>query len=194
MSTIDYYNQNAEAFVQGTLNADMGAHYSRFLSYLPSSGRILDLGCGSGRDSRYFMDKGYEVVPVDGSIEVCRLAEEYLGIPVRCLLFQDLAFQKEFDGIWASASLLHVPKNEMPEIMEKVQAALIPGGYLYASFKYGEGENDINGRFFNFYSEVDIRKKLLPQGLKCIEYWISGDVRPGREKEKWLNLIIEKSE
>ena len=194
MSTIDYYNQNAETFIQGTINADMSRHYARFLSYLPAAGRILDLGCGSGRDSRFFLDKGYEVVPVDGSAEICRLAEDYLGIPVRCLLFQDLTFQKEFDGIWASASLLHVGKKDMPQVMKKVQATLVPGGYLYASFKYGKGENDIDGRFYNFYTEADIDKELLPQGLKCIEYWISSDVRPGMENVMWLNLIAIKGQ
>ena len=92
----------------------------------------IDLGCGSGRDSKYFLEKGYAVIPVDGSAEMCIAASEYLHIPVRQMLFSELKFKNEFDGIWACASLLHVPKTQIRDIMAKVERALKPDGVLYA--------------------------------------------------------------
>lgn len=192
MTTIDYYNQNAEAFVQGTLHADMHAHYNRFLPYLPDHARILDLGCGSGRDTLFFLQKGYDVVPVDGSEEVCKEAERILGFAVRCLRFEELDYYNEFDGIWACASLLHVPKADILSIMNKVASALKANGVLYVSFKYGSGEEIKGERLFNYYKE-DFMDSVLPQtGLVCREHWVSNDVRPDRQEEKWINIIAAK--
>ena len=192
MNTLDYYNQNAEAFVQGTLNADMSDHYQRFLSYLPPRSSILDLGCGSGRDSLFFISQGYSVEATDGSEEVCRLAEHIIGKPVRCLRFKDLDYQSAFDGVWACASLLHVSKSDMPTIMQLVSRAMKANGVLYSSFKYGSGEAYKGDRFFNYYSEDDIVTLLKGTGLQCKEYWVSDDVRQDRKDERWLNLIAVK--
>ena len=90
MTTLDYYDKNAQAFVEGSKDADMGEHYRHFLKYLSEGASILDLGCGSGRDTAYFRSIGFTVTPVDGSREICRLAEEYLGSPVRCIRFEEL--------------------------------------------------------------------------------------------------------
>ena len=192
MTTIDYYNQNAETFVQGTLHADMHEHYDRFLPYLSDQARILDLGCGSGRDTLYFLKQGYSVVPVDGSAEVCKEAERILGFDVRCLRFEDLDYHNEFDGIWACASLLHVPKSDIMTVMNKVAEALKPNGVLYASFKYGSGEGIKGERFFNYYKEDFIDSVIPDAGFICKEFWVSNDVRPDRQEEKWLNLIAIK--
>ena len=192
MKTLDYYNENAEAFVQGTLNADMSEHYQRFLTYLPPHSTILDLGCGSGRDTLFFMDHGYSVEATDGSKEVCRLAEQIIGKPVRCLRFEDLDYQSVFDGVWACASLLHVSKADMPTIMQLVSRAMKANGVLYTSFKYGSGEAYKGDRFFNSYTEDDITALLKDTGLQCKEYWVSEDVRQDRKGERWLNLIAVK--
>ena len=194
MTTIDYYNQNAEAFVQGTIHADMHEHYDRFLPYLPGQAHILDLGCGSGRDTLFFLKQGYSVVPVDGSAEVCKEAERILGFNVRCLRFEDLDYHNEFDAIWACASLLHVPKADIMTVMNKVAEALKPNGVLYASFKYGSGEGIKGERFFNYYKEDFIDSVLPGAGFICKEYWVSNDVRPDRQEEKWLNLIAIKGQ
>lgn len=194
MTTIDYYNQNAEAFVQSTLHADMHEHYDRFLPYLPDQARLLDLGCGSGRDTLYFLKQGYSVVPVDGSAEVCKEAETILGVDVRCLRFEDLDYHNEFDGVWACASLLHVPKADIMTVMKKVTEALKPNGVLYASFKYGCGEGFKGERFFNYYKEDFIDSVLPDAGFICKEFWVSDDVRPDRQEEKWLNLIAIKGQ
>ena len=192
MKTLDYYNENAEAFVQGTLNADMSEHYQRFLACLPPRSSILDLGCGSGRDTLYFLSQGYAVEATDGSEEVCKLAENNIGKPVRCLRFEDLDYQSVFDGVWACASLLHVTKADMPSIMQLVSRAIKANGVLYASFKYGVGESYSGDRFFNYYTEDDIAVLLKDTGLQCKEYWVSEDVRQDRKDERWLNLIAVK--
>ena len=191
--TLTYYNQNADAFVEGTQNADMSAQYRFFLKHLTSGCKILDLGCGSGRDSAYFSSLGFEVTAVDGSEELCKRVKENYGINALCIKFEDVSFVAEFDAVWACASLLHVKKADMPNVLDKVSAALKPGGILYASFKYGKDERVSNGRFFNDYTENDIDMLLTPENqLTLLEYWITEDVRPNRSGERWLNFIAKR--
>jgi SAM-dependent methyltransferase len=191
--TLTYYNQNADAFVEGTQNADMSEQYRFFLKHLSPDCRILDLGCGSGRDSAYFSSLGFKVTAVDGSEELCKRVKANYGIDAICIKFEDIPFAAEFDAIWACASLLHVKKADMPNVMDKVSAALKPGGILYASFKYGSDERVSNGRFFNDYTENDIDTLLTPENqLTLLEYWITEDVRPTHSGERWLNFIAKK--
>lgn len=118
-NNIEYYNINAESFVAGTQNVDMSLWRDKFESYVTDGGRILDAGCGSGRDSKAFMQHGFSVVAFDASGEMCKAASEHIGQEVRQMKFQEIAFDAEFDGIWACASLLHVPYEELPDVMEK---------------------------------------------------------------------------
>ena len=193
--TLTYYNQNADAFIAGTQSADMSEQYCFFLKHITPGGKLLDLGCGSGRDSAYFSALGFDVTAIDGSEELCKRVKENHGIEALCLRFEDIAFQAEFDAIWACASLLHVKKTDMSNVMEKVSAALKPGGILYASFKYGSDECISNDRFFNNYTEHDINTLLTPENkLTLLEYWITEDVRPERAGEQWLNLISIKQQ
>ena len=189
MNTLGYYNKNARNYTEQTRMVDLSELYVDFEECLNPGARILDLGCGSGRDSKYFLEKGYAVIPVDGSAEMCIAASEYLHIPVRQMLFSELKFKNEFDGIWACASLLHVPKTQIRDIMAKVERALKPDGVLYASFKYGEEEKNIDGRHFSFYNETDLD---WISDLGLIEYWISEDVRLNKQGEKWLNTLWRK--
>ena len=193
--TLNYYNQNAESFIEGTQNADMSEQYHFFLKYLPAGCKLLDLGCGSGRDSAYFASFGFKVTAVDGSEELCKRVEANYGIRALCIKFEELSFVSEFDGIWACASLLHVKKADMPKVLGKVAAALKPGGVLYASFKYGSGERVCNGRFFNDYTQNDLDSLLTPDHqLSLLEYWITEDVRPERSGERWLNFVAKKEQ
>lgn len=193
--TLTYYNQNADAFVEGTQTADMSEQYRFFLKHLSPGCKILDLGCGSGRDSAYFSSLGFRVTAVDGSEELCKRVKENYGINALCIKFEDMSFSAEFDAIWACASLLHVKKADMPNVMDKVSEALKPGGILYASFKYGKDERVSNGRFFNDYTEDDLRSLLIPENqLTLLEYWITEDVRPERSDERWLNFIAKKQQ
>lgn len=191
--TLTYYNRNADSFIEGTRNADMSGQYHFFLKHLPHGGKLLDLGCGSGRDSAHFSDLGFEVTAADGSEELCKRVRTTYGIHALCIKFEELSFAAEFDAVWACASLLHVKKADMPRVMEKVSAALKPGGVLYASFKYGSEERVCNGRFFNDYTQDDLDGLLTNDNqLSLLEYWITEDVRPERAGEKWLNFIAKK--
>ena len=194
-TTIDYYNQNASAYVESTVNVEFSATQERFLSYLKPGTKILDFGCGSGRDTKYFLNKGYRVDAIDGSEEFCKRASEYTRIPVRKMLFSELNSTEEYDGIWACSSILHLSKADLSDVFGKILVALKRGGVLYTSFKYGEFEGERRGRFFTDFTIDSFHTFIskFPQ-LVIIEEWVSLDVRPGRGDEKWLNLILQKKD
>lgn len=192
-NTLDYYNKNANDFVDNTINVDFCSIQDKFLSLLPQTASILDFGCGSGRDTKYFLEKGYQVDAMDGSEELCRLASKYTGIKVRCMLFQELADVDKYDGIWACASILHLSKHELKPVFEKMLVALRKDGVIYTSFKYGEFEGERYGRYFTDFTPESFQDYCM--GIKDIaieEYWITGDVRKGREGEMWLNVLVKK--
>jgi SAM-dependent methyltransferase len=192
-TTIEYYDNNAISFVNSSIDADMHPMADLFLQYLPDQAKILDLGCGTGRDSLYFLQHGYESIPTDGSAEMCKIAAKLTGIPVRQLMFEDLAYDNEFDGVWACASLLHLGRQSIPCILKKVSSALKENGIAYLSFKYGNFEGTRNGRFFTDLSERDITFLCSKDtGLMLERYLITPDVRPGRDSEKWLNIFARK--
>jgi len=188
----NYYNENAKEFFEGTAYVDMSENAKDFLERVPAKGKILDAGCGSGRDSLMFMKQGYDVTAMDGSIEMCRLASEHIGKEVRHMLFQEVSFKEEFDGIWASASLLHVPSEELEDVLDKLYQSLKTGGIFYASFKYGDFEGERNGRYFHNLTEEKAEKIFTQAGFKVEKMWITGDVREGREDEKWINILMKK--
>ena len=192
--TLDYYNKNAQQFSKETISVDFTKTQDRFLNYLTDKGYILDFGCGSGRDTKYFLDKGFQVKAVDGSKELCRLAAVYTGIKVGQMLFEDLDEKEIYDGIWACSSILHLPKTELTGVIGKMCAALKASGIIYTSFKYGEYEGERNGRYFTDFTIENFRKFIQNiDSVKIEEYWITGDVRQGRGEEKWLNLILRKN-
>ena len=193
--TIDYYNLNAENFIENTQNVDMHLAQDRFLRLLYENASILDFGCGSGRDTRYFLDKGYQVTATDGSAELCRRASAFTGIEVKELLFGELDEIDTYDGIWACSSILHLLKNELLLVIRKMCDALKGTGVIYTSFKYGDFEGVRNGRYFTDFTEDSFRKFIaaIPE-LTIEDQWITGDVRTGRGDENWLNLILRKSD
>lgn len=193
--TIAYYNRCAEDFCRSTVSVDFQPLQEKFLEYLPERASILDFGCGSGRDTKYFLSKGYIVLATDGSAELCGLASAYTGILVRHELFQDLSEVDRYDGIWACSSILHVPKAELPDIFIRMVRALKKGGIIYTSFKYGDFEGERNGRYFSDFTEESFTRMLSEVKELCIrDAFISGDVRAGRSEEKWLNLILQKQD
>ena len=194
-NTINYYNQNAENFIANTQNADMHPTQERFLRLLDANTSILDFGCGSGRDTKYFLEKGYQVTATDGSAELCRLASEFTGIKVKEMLFDELDAMNQYDGIWACSSILHLPKKELLPVIQKMCEALKDNGIIYTSFKYGDFEGERNGRYFTDFTEKTFREVIekVPE-LTIEEHWITSDVRPGRGEEKWLNLILRKNQ
>ena len=192
-NTINFYNEHVEDFAQDTIEAKMTEVQDRFIKHLAIGSHILDLGCGSGRDSLLFLNRGFIITALDGSKELCNSASKLIGQDVICKTFDEINYEEEFDGVWACASLLHVPSTEMKSVIGRVIKALKPWGVFYASFKYGEFEGDRKGRFYTDLTE-DAFVKLICKfnEVQIVELWISGDVRPGREEEKWLNAILIK--
>lgn len=191
--TIDFYNKFAEQYVSETKDLDVSSNRNSFLTFIPEAGHILDLGCGSGRDSLFFMDQGYDVTSVDASSEVAKLAGEMLGKPVEILSFHELDYSNTFDGIWACASLLHCPKAEMNVVVHKMKEALKVHGVIYMSFKYGEGERvDERGRFFNDYTEAGMSEMLAGYSdLQLVD--MSTESKPLRGGvQVWLNVVVRK--
>lgn len=193
MNTLDYYNENAESFAAGTANADMSESRERFQKLVAPKGHILDWGCGSGRDSLEFLKAGYSVEAVDASEELCKLASKRTGLIVRCERFEELTQKEAYDGIWACASLLHEDEKKLPDTMALARQALKPGGVFYLSFKYGNFRGVRNDRYFVDMTEASLNILLdCVTGFELVEQWVSSDVRPGREEEKWLNVLLRK--
>ena len=145
--TLGYYSQNADMFTQNTINVDFKLIQENFLRMLPACSNILDFGCGSGRDTKYFLSQGHSVTATDGSEELCKLAGKYTGIPVKQMLFQDLDEKDTYDAIWACSSILHLPYRELKPVLKKMAQALKKNGIVYTSFKYGTFEGERNGRY-----------------------------------------------
>ncbi len=192
-TTIEYYENNAESFSQATLNVDFSDVQDRFASLIPEGAFILDFGCGSGRDTKYFLGRGFKVDAIDGSENLCKIASENTGIEVRNMLFSELDAGELYDGIWACSSILHLPKEELRDVFGRMIRAVKKGGFIYTSFKYGEAEGLRKGRYFTDFTEETFREFIreMPE-TEVIDEWLSADVRPGRSEEKWLNLILKK--
>lgn len=191
--TIEYYNQNSGKFIKNTVNLDVTSLYIPFLKELRPGSLILDAGCGSGRDSLFFLQHGFQIIAFDAAEEMVKTAARLTGLDVKQMRFEDLDYSEEFDGIWACASLLHVPRNSIDSVIEKLIRALKPDGILYVSFKYGQKEEFRNGRLFNDYSENSFLSLVGKHSkLKTISMWITADVRTDRDTEKWLNALLKK--
>ncbi|WP_428944269.1 class I SAM-dependent methyltransferase [Pantoea sp. FN060301] len=186
----DYYQQNAQRFYDDTVDVDMSALYAPFLAHLRPGARILDAGCGSGRDTKAFSERGYEVEAFDASPALAARARQLTGKPVAVIRFQELAAVGKYDGIWCCASLLHVPENALPEVMTRLARALKPGGVWYLSFKYGRGEREKDGRRFTDMDEASLRNIVAGSDVEIERVWLTGDARPGREAERWLNGLL----
>lgn len=193
-TTIEYYNENAKQFVESTVNVEFYHMQNRFLDKLKDGANILDFGCGSGRDTKYFLERGYKVDAIDGSEELCKLASELIGMKVKHMYFQELSEVEKYDGIWACSSILHLNHNDLEDVMKQMAVAVKTNGIIYTSFKYGTFSGERNGRYFTDMTEETFEELLqkVPE-LEVEEQWITSDVRPGRGEEKWLNLILKKN-
>jgi cyclopropane fatty-acyl-phospholipid synthase-like methyltransferase len=190
--TLAYYENNCRAFAENTGTLDFSSIQDQFLALLPEGGTVLDFGCGSGRDSRYFIDHGCTVTATDGCGEMCRYASASLGIPVKKLLFTELNDENQYDGIWACASILHLEQSALHDVFEKMITALKSRGIIYTSFKYGDFHGIRNGRYFTDFTETSIADFLkIHKDLRTEQMWITEDIRPDHGQEKWLNLLLQ---
>ena len=191
--TLAYYNKHADSFIDDTENVDFHEIQDEFLTYVPKGGHILDMGCGSGRDSLYFLKKGYTVDAIDGSPRMCARARMLTDLNVECELFEFWQPHNMYDGVWACASLLHIWVEDLDEVIDKVASCLKDGGIFYMSFKYGDSYGTRNGRFFNDFNEDKVAKMVRKsRRFKTVKVWQTFDVRPGREEEKWMNVLLSK--
>ena len=193
-ATTAYYDAHAAEFCENTASVDMSELYAPFLREIPAGGRILDAGCGSGRDSLAFLKKGYQVVSIDASAEMVNATTKLTGQEAKLLRFDAIDFDNEFDGIWACASLLHVARRDLNAVLARLTKALKPNGVLYLSFKHGDSERIENGRFFNDLNETLLRTVLAnhPQ-LELVRVWTTEDVRNDRRgRQRWLNAIVRR--
>lgn len=189
---MNYYRENAEEFIKNTLDVDMSDLYAVFEKHLKPAAKILDVGCGPGRDLKYFNEKYQMAEGIEPSKELCEFARDHAKASVFLGTLMEFETKAKFDGIWACASLLHIPSSELSYAFQKIEQLLHDKGVLYCSFKYGEFEGDRNGRTFTDLTEESLPKYLNDTNLKIEEYWITHDVRPGRENERWLNAILLK--
>jgi len=190
---MNYYNNNAQAFTDATLSVDMSALYAPFIKHLPPQARVLDAGCGAGRDAKAFTQMGFKVEAFDASEAMVGIAQQQGDFVVEHNTF--LGFKRDymFDGIWACASLLHVPAQELPATFKHLAGLLAKQGVFYVSFKYGEGETQRKGRHFTHCNEALLPDFLHNTGLGIMSTWVTNDKRPNREEELWLNALLEKT-
>lgn len=191
--TINYYDSNSLHYFSSTKDIDMSGIYAEFVQLLPPSAYILDVGSGSGRDSKYFLEQGFRVFAIDGSAQLARLASDYISQTVHHMSFDEIDFEEQFDGIWACASLLHVPRQYMTTVFNKLQHALKPHGVWYGSYKWGIQDREVEGRLFTDYDDLTFLE-LVGQfsQLELVKWWRTRDSR-NRDND-WLNVIIRKSE
>ena len=193
MKTKDYYNNNAQEFVNSTFMVDMQSLYQPFLNLLPDFGRILDLGCGSGRDALAFKNMGYQIEAMDYSAELVKKASDLTGIEVRLQSFYDLDEIDTYDGIWACASLLHCERHRLVDVLQRMIQSLKANGVIYMSFKYGDQDREKDGREFTDLNEQQAGVLLDHfNQVSLAKQWISIDKRPDRT-EQWLNLLWKKN-
>jgi 2-polyprenyl-3-methyl-5-hydroxy-6-metoxy-1,4-benzoquinol methylase len=184
--SIEYFDQ--------TVSADLSPVYDRFLKYVRPKGRILDIGCGSGRDLKALHDRGFEAVGIDASLSLAKLAAEFSGVTCLPMRFEDLQFEHPFDAAWACASLVHIPKGKLVSVLRRLHKTLIGGGILFVSVKVGKGEHLLrDGRFFAYYTRGEFEQFLTKAGFAIDQSWISKDYLRPTQKIRWLNIIAHRA-
>lgn len=193
-STIAYYDAHAQEYADKTRYVYMFDTRSRFLRYLEPDGRILDAGCGGGRDTKIFMENGYIVDAFDASEEMCRVASEYTGEDIQCCSFDSWRSPYSYSGIWASASLCHLRKEELIGFLRKAARYLDRTGVIYFSMKTGIPDGyDEQGRFYLGFNDSLLEELLeaCPE-LRLEDYWKTDDNL--NRGIIWANVLLRRAE
>jgi SAM-dependent methyltransferase len=194
-STLRFYDLHAMDYFKKTVQIDVSHLYPRFLARVKPEGRILDVGCGSGRDARAFVDRHFKVVGIDASAAMVHLAREYSGAECSVLRMEDVAFEHIFDGIWACASLLHLPKPVLNPVLRRLRRALVPTGTLYASVLLGEGEAlAADGRYYTYFQLDEFSMIVEDAGFRIDDVWFSDALRSERLAARWINVVASVAE
>lgn len=188
--TLAFYETNAEAYAQQTLDANLSSVYARFVCHLPPNARILDLGCGAGRDLKEFSMRGFQPFGVDASEPLVNIAHATSGAPVSLGRIESIDYFQEFHAVWACASLLHIQRKNLSEVLGRIRFALIPGGPFFASIQEGGGAiQRMDGRIFTLYEEHEFRSALIKSGFRNIEAWRTHDSLREERQLTWLNFM-----
>lgn len=190
IKTLNYYNNNAKSFHENTFNVNMDTIYEKFLKYV-NGNSILDLGCGSGRDVKYFEEKGYEVIGIDFSQKLIEIGRNNVKSKLIVKDFLSLNYKEEFNGIWACASLLHLNIKDMKIVLDNIYNALKDDGVIYISLKYGDFEGYIDDRFFKYVDEKSLDEIINTKKFEILEEFFTEDFRVNKDF-KWINLILKK--
>lgn len=188
--TKDYYERYSREYSLSTGPYLVTDALDEFLSHVKKGGRILDCGCGSGRDGRYFLSLGYNVDMIDISEGMCRIAGEYTGKKPVCMDYMDLRPSVLYSGIWAQASLLHERRENLKKAFSVLSSCLEDDGVIYASFRYGDKERREGERWYTDMDEESL-PGLLPGEMNIVKMWQSSDVRP-LFSYRWFNVILRK--
>ena len=193
--TINYYDKNASYYFSKTSQVDLVALYKEFLKYVPAGGLIMDLGCGSGRDVKWFRDHGYDAHGLDASEQLIKIAQDKLNIPVEVGNIENWVADKTFDGIWCCASLMHLDDNSIDRFLSNLRHNLRKGGVLFISVKEGiESGISEDGRFFRDFDEELLRTFLRHyKNMRIEKVWYTED-KLHRNSFRWLNAIIRTNE
>lgn len=193
MKSISYYNTYPEKFIQGTIDANMSKHHNRFVKYIKKDGSILDLGCGSGRDSLFFHNNGYQVTSMDGALKMVEHCKTILSNPVIHNSFEDYIPDRQFDGIWACASLLHVDRNHLSNIIKKYIAMLKKNGIFFMSFKDRAADFEKDGRYFTCFDKKGLIEFIRQyENIQILEVTETIDVRTLTTDQRWVSIIVKK--
>ncbi|MBN8952338.1 MULTISPECIES: class I SAM-dependent methyltransferase [unclassified Rhizobium] len=190
--TSSFYSDNAALYAARDRNLPR-RRLDAFLEALPAGASILELGCGAGQDAAYMLSCGFDVTPTDGSAELASEAEKHIGKPVRVMRFETLNARDAFNGIWAEASLLHVPRSSLPDVFSRILQALKTGGIFHASFKAGESEgHDKFGRYYNYPSATWLEDKLSAAGWRIVTMTEADGGGFDGEPTRWLYVTARK--
>jgi len=188
-TNLRYYERHADEYIKNTESLDMRELHSAFIKYLPKHAYILDAGCGSGRDSVIFLSEGFQVTAIDASAAMVKAAISR-KVPAIQMAFQEVSFVEKFDGIWACASLLHVPRMEIEQVLRRLYRALKVSGIIFITLKEGTGEgNSPEGRFFANYSLEEIKEYLSSVGFWQIVF---AKHTPDSKGKLWINILARR--
>jgi len=190
--TLQFYRGNAEAYAKRTFTSRQ-ARLMAFLALLPPGASILELGCGAGGDTAEMLARGFDVRPTDGSPEMADIASKHLGRTVKTLLFHELDEVEAYDGVWANACLLHVPRAGLADVLARIWRALKAGGVFYASYKAGDGDGrDTLNRYYNYPSQDWLRATYAAAGNWDSLSIDTGEVKGFDDKMASMLFVVAK--
>jgi len=191
--TLSHYENSAESFWQGTRDHDVSQNIQAFLQALPKDKPldILDFGCGPGRDIHTFKTLGHNPIGLDGSKAFCEMAKKHSACPTLNQQFLNLELEENsFDGIFANASMFHIPSQELPRVLKELHSALRTGGILFSSNPRGNAEG-WQGQRYGHYMEIETSEAYLEKaGFKVIHHYYRPENKP-LEQQPWLAMVSE---